>query len=149
MQVQSYTFETKSVRYGADANYNLFIGSGELLIGAGAMLPQILGDPFADNPDFKFYNAYGKWRLPLTEEMTLRADAQLLSVKDFPLVLVPAAGLDYTFSPHHIASIDVTAGKRLPNATERFWNFDTLFGNADLVPEKYLRANIAYNYAVK
>jgi hypothetical protein len=142
----SYTFETKSIRYGVDANYNLFVGPTELLLGAGALFPQVLGDPFKDNPTFPSFNAYARWRIPLTDQFILRTDAQALQVKDLEPQVIPAAGLDYFISEKNFASFDISAGKRLPNATERFWDFDTLYGNIHLIPEEYLTVQARYRY---
>jgi len=141
-----YTIESKSVRYGIDANYNIFLAGSEILLGAGVLYPKVFGDPFPETFIFPSYNVYGRWRLPLSGSLMLKADAQALKVKDYKPLLMPSAGLDYNFTDKQFASFEVSAGQRLPNATERFWDFDTLYGKEDLDPEKYFSASLRYHY---
>jgi outer membrane cobalamin receptor len=133
----SYTFETKSFRYGLDANYNIFFGRSELLLGAGAIIPRFFGDPFKGKPYIPSQNAYASYRLPVDSLFQLRAAAQVVHVKDFNPQLIPSIGIDLLISENQSASVDLTIGKRLPTAVERFFDFDTLYGNPDLEPETY------------
>ena len=51
--------------------------------------------------------------------------------------LLPTLGADLIFSENQYLSFDLTHGERIPNATERFFDFDTLYGNQNLNPETY------------
>jgi len=136
--LSTYTFETKSKRYGIDGNYNFFLGSGELLLGAGILLPQIFGDPFKDQPSIPSFNTYAKMQIPFSDRMKLVAKAQLLYMKDFDPDIIPSLGMEYHIASDQQVSLNATYGHRFPNATERFFDFDSLYGNKNLEPERYL-----------
>ena len=133
----TYAFETWSQRFGLDANYNFLIGKNELLVGASALLPKIWGDPFNDGVTLPALNGYSKLNIPFGELFNFRAGLQLSFIKDYDLQLLPTLGVDLIFSENQNLSFDVTTGERIPNATERFFDFDTLYGNQDLKPETY------------
>jgi len=142
----TYTIETFSQRFGFDANYNFLIAGNELLIGASALLPKIWGLPFDDGVDISALNSYGKLNVPLGEILTFRAGLQLSYIQDYDLQLLPILGADIVFSDNQNLSFDMTNGKRLPNATERFFNFDTLYGSQNLKPETITTIGGRYYY---
>lgn len=145
----TYTFETFSERFGFDANYNFVMGRSELLIGAGTMLPKIYGDPFKKEVTIPALNTYGKLNIPFSEFLTFRAALQLSFVKDYDLQILPALGTDLIFSENQYFSFDLTNGERIPNATERFFDIDTLYGNQNLKPETYSTISGRYYYLEK
>jgi hypothetical protein len=140
----SYTFETWSQRFGFDANYNFLIGSNELLIGASALLPKIWGDPFVNELSLPSLNSYGRLNMPFGDIFNLRAALQLAYNKDYDLHLLPTVGADIFLAENHFFSFDLTKGERIPNATERFFNFDSLYGSSNLKSETY--SSIAGRY---
>jgi hypothetical protein len=135
--ITTYTFETWSERFGFDADYNFLIGRNNLLVGASALLPNIWGDPFKDGVSLPALNTYGKLNMPIGEIFNFRTALQLAYVKDYDIQLLPTLGADLTFSENQYLSFDLTNGERIPNATERFFDFDTLYGNQNLKPETY------------
>lgn len=141
-----FTFVNKSMRYGIDLNYNLFLGGGELLVGAGFVNPEVYGDTFNEKSTIPSFNTYGNFNLPLNKNISFRAALQASFVKDFDPQFIPGVGLDFIFSKEHFASFDITSGTRNPNVTERFWALDSLKGNPDLEPEKYLTFSTRYRY---
>ncbi len=145
----TYTFETFSERFGFDANYNFVMGRSELLIGASTMLPKIYGDPFKKEVTIPALNTYGKLNIPFSEFLTFRAALQLSFVKDYDLQILPTLGTDLIFSENQYFSFDLTNGKRIPNATERFFDIDTLYGNQNLKPETYSTISARYHYLKK
>ena len=147
--LSSFAFETKSQRFGLDANYNFLVGAYELLLGASTLLPQIWGDPFNRGVNTTILNTYGKINLPFTEFLNFRAGLQLSYIENHDLQLLPGIGTDIIFSEKSRLSFDATRGQRLPNATEKFFNFDTLYGNKDLIPEKYYTFAGHYDYIQK
>jgi hypothetical protein len=144
----TYTFETWSERFALDANYNLLFGGNELLLGAGALLPKIWGDPFQETVTSAVLNTYGKITIPLLAIINLRAGIQLSYIEDYDLQFLPAIGTDITLSENSNLSFDLTNGQRVPNASERFFNFDTLYGTPNLKPERYTTINGQYYYAL-
>jgi hypothetical protein len=144
----SYIFVTKNIRYGLDVNYNLFLSQNELLLGAGTVMPKILGDPFRSNPTISDFNLYAKLRVPLADNLTFRAQLQTVSVEDLSPQIIPAAGIDLKISERQQGAIYITQGKRLPNATERFWDFDSLFGNRNLTAESYFDVHARYDHQI-
>ncbi len=145
----TYSFETFSERFGFDANYNFAMGRSELLIGASTMLPKIYGDPFKKEVTIPALNTYGKLNIPFSDFLTFRAALQLSFVKDYDLQILPTLGTDLIFSENQYFSIDLTNGKRIPNATERFFDIDTLYGNQNLKPETYSTISGRYYYLEK
>ncbi len=141
-----FTFVTKSMRYGFDLNYNIFLGKSELLVGTGLVIPEVFGDPFKDKSTIPSFNAYGSFNVPFTGQLSLRAELQAAFVKDFDLQIIPGVGLDFILSPEHFASLYFTRGIRNPNVTERFWDFDSLKGDPDLEPEQYLTFHARYRF---
>jgi outer membrane cobalamin receptor len=143
----NFIFNTYSERYGLDANYNFLFGTNELLVGASTLLSKIWGDPFNGGFTSPALNAYGKLKIPLTSNMHLRAALQAAYIKDFDISLLPNAGLDIFLSQNSNLSVDLTNGQRVPNVTERFFDFDTLYGNNSLTPETYSTINGKFYYA--
>jgi len=133
----TYAFETWSERLGFDANYNFLIGENELVAGVSALLPRIWGDPFNGDLSLPSLNSYGRLSIPFNEIINFRASLQLAYTKDYDLQLMPAIGTDIFIAENHYFSFDLTRGERIPNATERFFSFDTLYGNQNLEPETY------------
>ncbi len=142
----NYKLETWSGRYGMDANYNLPLGAGEILIGGGAVLPSVSGYAFEQRQKKVSANAYGKLRIPLGSSLNLRGSAQLTYAQDYPLHILPTAGADLYLTDNQQLSLDISAGVRFPGAIERFFNFDSLYGNPDLEEEKNLTIHGQYFY---
>jgi len=142
----TYTFETFSERFGFDANYNFLMGTNELLIGAGVLLPQFWGNPFKNGVALPTFNTYSKFNIPFSDLLKFRAALQLSLDKNYGLSVFPTLGTDFIFSDKHKLFLDLTSGERIPNATERFFNFDSLYGNQDLKPETYFTFTGKYFY---
>jgi hypothetical protein len=142
----NYTFETWSERLGIDANYNLQIGMNELLLGASVLMPKIWGDPFQGTVTSSVVNTYGKINLPLSDFLMLRGGLQLSYIEDFDLKILPTVGVDINIAENSGMSFDATSGQRIPNATERFFDFDTLYGDQNLTPETYTTFAGQYYY---
>ena len=131
----TYTFETWSQRFGVDANYNFLIGEAELLVGAGALLPEVWGDPFDGDLGMPSFNSYGRLNMPVGDILNFRAAIQLAYIKDYDLSILPTLGTDIFIDDNHYFSFDLSRGERIPNITERFFNFDSLYGKSNLNPE--------------
>jgi hypothetical protein len=144
----TYAFEALSEKFGIDANYNFILEGNELLVGMSTLFPKIWGDPFRDAITFSVLNAYGKLNIPLSEFLKLRAGLQLGYVEDYDIQLLPTIGMDIIFSENSNLSFDLTNGQRIPNATERFFEFDTLYGSGNLEPETYSTIGGRYYYEI-
>jgi outer membrane cobalamin receptor len=145
----TYTFETWSQRFGIDANYNLDIGKSELLLGSSVLLPKIWGDPFKDTVTSSVLNTYGKLNIPFSDFLIFRAGLQLGYIEDYDLKILPTIGTNIIFSENSNLTIDITNGQRIPNATERFFDFDSLYGDPNLKPETYTTFGGQYFYVKK
>ena len=145
----TYTFETWSERFGIDANYNFQIGQNELIVGTSGLIPQIWGDPFKETVSSSVLTGYGKLTVPFSDLLSLRAGLQLSYIEDFNLKILPTVGMDIRLSEESGLSADLTNGQRIPNATERFFDFDSLYGNPDLIPESYTTFSGKYYYGSK
>jgi len=133
----TYTFETWSRRFGFDVNYNFIFSGNELLVGVSSQLPKIWGDPFRENVNVTSLTTYARLCLPVGDIFKFRSALQLAYITDYNMKLLPSLGMDINFSENHILSFDATTGERIPNVTERFFDFDTLYGNQNLKPETY------------
>ena len=133
----TYAFETWTRRFGFDVNYNFLLGTNKLLIGMGTLLPTIWGDPFDKKLSVPSFNGYGRLDLPVDNNITIRPALQLALTKNYNLKFLPALTIDFTFSENQHLSFEGTTGERIPNVTERFFDWDTLYGNQKLLPETF------------
>ena len=142
----TYKLETWSGRYGIDANYNLPLDSSELLIGGSAVLPSVSGYAFKEKQKKISANAFAKVQISLSSSLQLRGAGQIVFSEDYPLHILPTAGADLDLTENQRLSLDISRGIRFPGATERFFNFDTLYGNPELKEERNLTIHGKYLY---
>ena len=140
-----YKLETKSKDYTLDVNNNFFLGSNEITVGAGGSMPQVFGYPFHDDPGLLSLNAYGDVRMPLADWLGVRAGVQATYHQDQDPFIDPAVGIDVRLKKIHNISLDAAVSHRIPNATERFFNFDSISGNPDLQAERFILFHGGYS----
>jgi hypothetical protein len=145
----SYTILYKHRRYGMDVNYNIFLGKNELLFGTGTILPKVWGTGFTSARKPYSYNAYAHLTYPLSDKVTLSPAIQLVYRNDFDPQILPEIRIDILPLFNHKLSFMAARYVRLPNTSELFFNFDTLYGNADLHPELHNSIYGSYDISVK
>jgi hypothetical protein len=131
----SYQILNKHKRYGIDINYNVFFGKNELLLGAGTILPKVWGTGFITPRKLYSYNVYANLTISLSEKVKLKPAAQLVYRDGFEAQILPMLKVDLIPLMNHKFSFAITRSIRLPNASELFFHFDTLYGNSGLHPE--------------
>ena len=141
-----YIIDTKSKMYGFDTNYNIFIKQVEILFGLGMQYPQIWGDAFQKTYYPYRVNGYGKIKIPFWKRVTLQAAAQVAFLEGYKLQVIPTATIAVKPALRHEFDLALTRGIRFPNSNERFFDFDTLYGNQDLQSEKHLMVYGRYKF---
>jgi hypothetical protein len=132
-----YIIDTKSKMYGFDTNYNIFIRQLEILFGFGMQYPQIWGDAFSKTYYPYRVNGYGKIKIPFWNRVILQAAAQVAYLEGYKAQVIPTATINIKPGARHEFDFALTRGIRFPNINERFFDFDTLYGNQDLQSEKH------------
>jgi hypothetical protein len=142
---QGYQLKTHINRYGVDVNYNLPLKRVEFLFGLGALLPRVSGAAFEKNYYPASFSTYSTVTLALTRKIGLRAAGQIVKARDFKAQLQPSLSVSLRPDKNQDIMIELARGIRLPTITERFFNFDTLFGNSDLGAEEHRSARLKYS----
>jgi hypothetical protein len=146
---QSYQLKTHINRYGVDINYNLPLKRVEFLFGLGTLVPEVSGAAFEKNYYPAGFSTYGTVTLALTRKISLRAAGQLVMASDFKPQLQPSLSVSVQPDKHQNIMVELARGVRLPTTTERFFNFDSLFGRSDLRPEDHRSARLKYSVMFK
>jgi hypothetical protein len=141
---EGYQIRTHINRYGLDINYNFLFRQVEFLIGMGTMLPRVSGTAFNKNYYPSCFSTYGSVSVPLTKKIIVRVAGQLVMASDFNPQLQPSLSVDLKPDSSQHLSLELARGIRIPTTTERFFNFDTLYGDPGLLPEEHRSARIKY-----
>ncbi len=139
-----YQLKTQIKRYGVDVNYNLPLRQVEFLFGLGTLLPKISGTAFEKDYYPSSFSTYGTVTLALTQKIGLRAAGQLVIDREFKPQLQPSFSVSFRPDNRQSIMMELAHGVRLPTTTERFFNFDTLYGRAELGPEEHQSARLKY-----
>ena len=142
---QGYHIKTHVNRYGLDANYNFSFRQLNFIVGLGTLLPRVSANTFKRNYYPSDFNTYGLLRLPIMKNLDITAAAQVVMTKDFYPQVQPAASISFNPDSSQNIVLELARSVRIPTLNERFFNFDTLFGNPDLPPEQHLSANLRYS----
>jgi len=146
---KNYYLEYEDVRYGLDANYNLDINYFTLLVGGGAQYTRVWGIPFSQTYYPSVGNVYGTLDIPLLNYINVSASVNTTIQEDYSPQISGFAALDFNITEEQFFSVSAGRFIRFPNAGERFFDFDTLFGNPDLNPEEHFQLNAEYVLGTK
>jgi outer membrane cobalamin receptor len=142
---RGYQIKTHINRYGLDANYNFCIKQMNFLVGAGTLLPRVSGTAFKKNYFPSTFNTYGMLKLPLKKKLDLEAAAQIATANGFNPRLQPFFSLSFKPDSNQNMGLEFAQSVRFPTLDERYFNFDTLFGNPHLQPEEHRSASLKYS----
>ena len=132
-------------RYGFDANYNFNIGGFDFLAGGGSIWNKVWGTGFKKQYFPTFYNIYGKLSIPIYSGFTLKPQAQITFNEDFEPQLSLSVLAANSIDANNNFSIGVSRSSRYPNATERYFNFNSFAGNKNLLNEDHISGNANFN----
>ncbi len=133
-----YRVYTKQKKWGADVNYNLFLGKNEILVGAGAIVPRINGVAYKKSHYPTAANAYLQLRIPFLSQIELTTRAQLDLHRLFNPQLSTSLIADVKPAENHELKLSAGRSVRFPVVNELFFSFDSLFGNSLLTPEEHI-----------
>lgn len=142
---QSYHNRYQFKRYGFDANYNFKLGEFDFLAGGGSLWNRVWGTGFNKQYFPIFYNTYGKLIIPLYAGISVKPQVQFTFDKNFnPQISLSAMAQNSIDLKHHF-SLGAARSTRYPNATELYFNFDSLSnGNPNLLNEDHISGYINY-----
>jgi hypothetical protein len=144
MDNRQYVIDTYGRHYAIDANYNMLFGSMEVLIGLGSQYPKIWGDAFKDGHRPYKLNVYGKINMAIWRNISLGTSLQVAYSEGFEPSILPTVAVNIKPASGQEFDIALTRGVRFPNINERFFDFDTLYGNQDLEPEEHIMLHGKY-----
>jgi len=142
---KGYQVKTHINWYGFDANYNLFFRRMEFLFGIGTLDPKVSGTAFEKNYYPYCINTYGTVRYPITKKIELRAATHLAVANEFNPQLQPSFSISLKPDSSQNLSLEFARSIRIPAVSERYFNFDTLFGNPGLQPEDHQTLVLKYS----
>ncbi len=140
----SFYLQFEDIRYGLDANYNLDIDDINLLVGGGALYTRVRGIPFSQTYYPHSGNVYGAVEVPLGNNLNINAGINIAAQGKYTPQINANAGLNFQIAQNQYIDLSVGRTNRFPNSGERFFDFDTLYGNPDLVPERHSRIEASY-----
>jgi hypothetical protein len=135
-------------RYGTDINYNLDVGIFKIIAGGGALYTRVWGSPFTKTYYPHSGNVYASAEVPLGNAVKIHAGVNAPIQKDYtpePNIFVD---LHTKIAEKYSLNFGFSRSTRLPNAGERFFDFDTLFGNQNLEPEVHTRLEAMFKMKV-
>jgi len=141
-----YKMTNQTARYGFDANYNLFFGKMELLLGLGTIYPEIWGDAFDNKYRPYGINTYSTITLPLMDKIRFQGSLQIAFQDEYHLQWLPELRLQMKPSHNHEVELAASRTVRIPNINERFFDFDSLYGNPDLKAETHVTSYASYTF---
>ncbi len=141
---QGYQLKTHVNRHGVDVNYSLPLKQVKFLFGLGTLLPKISGTAFEKNYYPSSFSTYSTVTLALTKKIELQTAGQLIMAHEFKSQLQPSLSVSIKPDSNQYFMVELARGVRIPTTSERFFNFDTLFGNSDLRPEEHRSASLKY-----
>jgi hypothetical protein len=148
-KASEYKIKNYYRRYGLDANYNLFFGEAELLLGSTIQIPAGWGSAMAE-PYSRYYVtsfcAYSEFKFPLTRLIEIKPALRLNSQKNTNVDWSPALQVDLRLHNEHSIHASATSYSRFPNLNERFFLKDSLYGNPGLLPERHNSLLAGYTY---
>jgi hypothetical protein len=131
-------------RYGFDANYNFNIGGFDFLAGGGSVWNRVWGTGFNKQYFPAFYNTYGKLNIPIYSGFSLKPQAQITFDEELDPQLSLSLIAANSFNESNELIISASRSTRFPNATEKYFDFDSLYGNKSLANEDHLSANAKF-----
>jgi hypothetical protein len=137
----------EDVRYGLDANYNLDIDLFKILVGGGALYTRVWGTPFSQTYYPHSGNVYGILDVPVGENVDFNTGLNISLQDEYSPKVNVNASINVMITESQSGRLSVGRTTRMPNAGERFFNFDTLYGNPDLLPENHTRIEASYKFA--
>ena len=143
---RSFYLRFEDVRYGMDANYNLDVEIFRLLVGGGALYTRVWGTPFSQTYYPHSGNAYGTLELPVADNINIKAGLNIAVQKKYTPQINGNASLNIHMTKNQILHMSAGRTIRFPNSGERFFDFDTLYGNPDLSPETHTRFEAGYKF---
>ena len=141
---QSYHNRYQFKRYGFDANYNFKIGGFDFLAGGGSIWNKVWGTGFNKQYFPTFYNTYGKLTIPIYSGFTVKPQAQITFNEDFDPQLSLSAIAANSFDAKNHFSIGASRSTRYPNATEKYFDFNSYAGNKNLSNEDHMSGNAIF-----
>ena len=132
-------------RYGFDTNYNFNLSNFEFLVGSGAVWNRVWGTGFNKQYFPTYINTYGKLKIPMTSKLSLKPQVQITFNDDFDPQLSLSVLASNSFNENNEFSVGISRSSRYPNATEKYFNFDSLYGNSNLVNEDHISAFANFN----
>jgi outer membrane cobalamin receptor len=108
--------------------------------------PEVWGDAFKKMYRPYIINSYADLLIPFGEKLNLQGSIQLAFQNDFNLQWSPSVRLNIKPSTKH--EIDLAAYRliRFPNINERYFDFDSLYGNPDVQPEEHVSFSARYQF---
>jgi len=137
----SYHNRYQFKRYGMDANYNFKVGGFDFLAGGGAIWNKVWGTGFRKQYYPTFYNSYGKLSIPIYSGFMLKPQAKITFNEDFDPQLSLSATAENSFNAKNHFSVGVSRSSRYPNATEKYFDFNSYSGNKILSNEDHISGN--------
>lgn len=131
-------------RYGFDTNYDFKINEFDFLVGGGTVWNKIWGTGFNKQYFPTFLNTYGKLKIPLSSNLILKPQAQITFDEDLDPQLSLAINVENSLNQDSKISLGLFRTTRYPNATEKYFDFDSLYGNKNLVNEDHIAANLNF-----
>jgi len=141
---QSYHNRYQFRRYGFDANYNFKIGGFDFLAGGGSIWNKVWGTGFNKQYFPTFYNTYGKLTIPIYSGFTVKPQAQITFNEDFDPELSLSVIAANSFDAKNHFSIGASRSTRYPNATEKYFDFNSYTGNKILSNEDHMSGNAIF-----
>jgi len=137
----SYHNRYQFKKYGFDANYNFNIGGFDFLAGGGTIWNKVWGTGFNKQYYPTFYNTYGKISIPIYSGFTLKPQVQIFFNEEFNPQLSLSVIAANSFNANSHFSIGASRSTRYPNATEKYFNFNSFKGNENLSSEDHMSGN--------
>jgi len=142
---QHYHNRYQFKRYGFDANYNFNISDFEFLAGGGTVWNKVWGTGFKKQYFPTYINTYGKLKIPVSTKLSIKPQAQITFNEDFDPELSISMLASNSFNKSNELTIGISRSTRYPNATEKYFDFDSLAGNKNLINEDHIAANANFN----
>ncbi len=141
----NYVINSNFRNYGADVNFAFSHQEWEIMLGTGARFPVVFGNSYPETYRPTVGNFYAGFRLPLITGTILRLEGVLHKHHLFAMQPGFYGTLEHS-SDRHRFELGVGLSTRYPNVVDMYFNFDSLFGNPDLTPEKGRNIHAGYSY---